>query len=203
MLKSLKFGVSITLLLVSVALVLRALDAPPRWRVGIAWTLASAMFVELVIIVGQALRGRASHWNVSTPLDAALWHVMAGAIVVAVGALAVLAVMASTHALQFDPLIAAAVRIGLWVVLLVAVSGFAMGGRGANSVAPAGDLRVPHFFALHGLQALPLVAMVLLKIPAGDRTRWTLLIAAAAIWIAISIGTLAQAFAGRSFVGEA
>ena len=34
----------------------------------------------MVVIVGQALRDTTSHFNVSTPFDAAIWNVMAGSI---------------------------------------------------------------------------------------------------------------------------
>ncbi len=42
----------------------------------------SAVFLglEMVILVGDVVRGTTSHFNVSTPLDATLWMVMAGAI---------------------------------------------------------------------------------------------------------------------------
>lgn len=196
-LKPLKFAISVGLLLASVAIVLRAMDAPALARVAIAWTLGLTMIVEMVAIVAQALRGRASHFNTSTPLDAALWYTMGSAIVVALLSLVALAILASVRPLAFHPLVAAAVRVGLWLLLLVAVSGFAMGGRGSHSVG-AGDLRVPHFFAVHALQALPLFALLLLQLPFGSRVRWVMLVAGAVAWTAIAIGTLAQAFAGHA-----
>ncbi len=196
-LKPLKFALSIAILLGSVALVLRALDAPTAARTAIAWTLSLTMIVETVAIVMQAARGRASHFNTSTALDAALWHTMAGAITVALLSLIALALLASVRPLAFHPLVAMAVRIGLWLLLLVAVSGFAMGGRGSHAVG-SGDLRIPHFFALHALQALPVLALVLLALPLGDRARWSLLIVGIVGWTALAVGTLVHAFAGGS-----
>jgi len=201
MLKSLKFGISITVLLVSVWLVLRALDAPGRLRAGIAWTLVVTLVVEMVVIAGQALRSRPSHFNTSTPLDAALWQVMGAAILIALGALLVLAIVATTYPLRLDPLVATAVRVGLWVLLLVAVSGMAMGGKSSHSVAPNGDLRVPHFFALHALQVLPVTALILQRLPLREGVRWALLITACVVWTGIAVGTLVQALAGRAVTG--
>lgn len=195
--KPLKFALSIAILLGSVALVLRALDAASAARAAIAWTLSLTMIVETVAIVGQAVRGRASHFNTATPLDAGLWHAMAAAITVALLSLIALALLASLRPLAFHPLVALAVRVGLWLLLLVAVSGFAMGGRGSHSVG-TGDLRIPHFFALHALQALPVLALVLLALPLGDRARWSLLIIGVVGWTALAVGTLVQAFAGGS-----
>ncbi len=195
--KPLRFALSIAIFLGSVALVLRALDAPSAARAAIGWTLSLTMLVETVAIVGQAMRGRTSHFNTSTALDAALWNMMVMAIVVALLALVALAILASTRPLAFHPLVGLAVRVGLWLLLLVAVSGFAMGGRGSHSVG-SGDLRVPHFFALHGLQALPLLALALLQLPLGDRARWALLIIGGVGWTALAVGTLAQALAGRA-----
>lgn len=198
--KPLKFAISVGVLLASVALVLRALEVRESVKAAIAVTVSSTLLVEMMAIVAQAARGRASHFNVATSGDALIWHVMGGAIVLALVALLVLAAVATVRPLQMDPLLAAAVRIGLWLLLLVAVSGVAMGGRGSHSVGTHGDLRTPHFFAVHGLQALPLCALVLLGLPIGERTRWIVLGIAAVGWIGLALGSLLQAFAGRSLV---
>jgi hypothetical protein len=186
-LKPLKFSISVGLLLATVAIILRALEASSALRTGIAVTLASALGVEMIAIITQAIRRRASHYNTSTPLDAAIWHAMAVAIVVALVALLVLAVVATIRPLHLDPIVAAGFRIGLWVLLLVAISGFAMAGRGAH-----GSLRVPHFLALHALQALPLLAWVLLHLPLGV-ARWIVFAVASIAWVATSIVALVRA----------
>ena len=195
--KPLRYALSIAVLLGSVAVVLRGQAGADGARAAIAWTLVASMVVEMVIIVAQAARGRPSHFNLSTPLDAALWRLMAGAIVVGVVALLALALLATVRPLVWSPLVATAVRLGLWLLLLVAVSGFAMGGRGSHAVG-AGDLRVPHFFALHGLQALPLLALALEWMPLGSRLRWAGLAVGAALWTTVAVGTLAQALAGQA-----
>jgi hypothetical protein len=210
--KPLKFAVSIAILLGSMHFVLAALAVDARAKAVIAWALAGTMVIEMTLIAIQALRGEASHFNVKTPGDALVWRVMAGAIVVASLALLATAVLASIRPLALPPRLAVAVQVGLWLLLLVAISGFAMGGRGAHSVGGAdggaglaitgwsrthGDLRVPHFFALHGLQALPLVAIGLERLPWSERARWLGLAACALAWVAASIGTLVQALAGR------
>jgi hypothetical protein len=186
-LKPLKFSISVGLLLATVAIILRALDAPLPLRTAIAVTLASTLVIEMIAIITQAVRGRPSHYNTTTPLDALVWHTMAIAIVVALVALVVLAVVVTTHPLRFAPIVAAGFRIGLWVLILVAASGFAMAARGAH-----GSLRVPHFLALHGLQALPLCAWALLQLPLGS-VRWVVFGVASVLWVAISVATFVRA----------
>jgi hypothetical protein len=61
-----------------------------------------------------------------------------------------------------------------------------------------GDLRVPHFFALHVMQALPVLGL------AADR--WAkgrakaVVMAGVGVWIAIVIGTFVQALNGEPFI---
>lgn len=209
--KPLKFAVSIAVLLGTLAFVVDALAVAPAIRSAACWALAATMVVEMAAIVTQALRGRASHFNTSTPLDAILWHAMLGAIVIALVVLVAIAVVATVRPLELSPRVAAAVRIALWLLLIAAVSGFAMGGRSQHSVGGAdggpgmpvtgwsrhhGDLRVSHFFALHALQVLPGAALLLDRLPLGGPARWSALVALAIGWAAVVIGTLLQAFAG-------
>lgn len=219
--KPLKFALSLSLLLVSIALILRRTDVSDSVRSVLAWVLMGSLLLEMVAIVAQALRGRRSHFNTATSLDAAIWHAMGAAIVVAMIALVAIAVVATVRPLLVDraspPLVATGARIGLWLLLLVAVSGVAMGGRGQHTVGAVdggsgmavtgwsdthGDLRVPHFFALHGLQVLPLVALLLARLPLAERGRWIAFAVVALAWCAISVGTLAQALRGRPLVAH-
>jgi hypothetical protein len=50
-----------------------------RWSAAI---LAAMLAIEYVVIVGQVVRGRQSHFNVATALDAVLWATMAMSVVV-------------------------------------------------------------------------------------------------------------------------
>ncbi|MFN0252666.1 MAG: hypothetical protein ACKV2T_37670 [Kofleriaceae bacterium] len=188
-LKPLKFAVSIAVLLASVALVLRALHVSSVVRDGIAVTLAITLVVEMVAIAGQAARGRSSHYNTGTPFDAFVWTVMGTAIVVALVALVVLAALTLTHAFAFSPLVTFAIRAGLCLLLLVAISGFVMAGGHHR------DLRAAHFFALHGLQVLPLVAIVMLYVPIGERARWGVVILATLLWTGAAMITLGVSLA--------
>lgn len=216
--KPVKFAISIGLLLGTVLPILSIVDTSPRTRAAIGWTLIITMAIEMAAIGLQAARGTTSHYNTATPLDSAVWHTMLVAIVIALGALTAFAWLVTTRQLDCDPLIAFAIRIGGWLLLVTAVSGFAMGGSGHHSVGGLdgsgaqlpvtgwsrehGDLRAPHFFAMHGIQVLPAAAWCLKLVPASERVRWVLFVIIAVGWIAVAVATLVAAFAGRALIAK-
>lgn len=220
--KPLKFAASIALLLATLALVVPRLSVSTGTQAALGWVLAGTLAIEMVPIVVQAVRGTTSHFNQATWLDAALWRVMfvmIVAFVLAFGAVAVLAIirpLGGAAGLALDPVLASAIRIGLALALLIPLSGFAMGGRGSHGVGGAdggpglplvgwstthGDLRVPHFFAMHGLQLLPAIALIVLALPLAAWARWLGVVGASVLYAALCVATLVQALAGRPFLG--
>lgn len=218
-LKPLKFAVSIAVFLGTMALLLPLLAIDDATRGVLAWVLAITMAVEMLAIGGQALRGETSHFNVRGRRSAATWAAMVLAIVVATAAMGAVALLATVRPMRVDdPLLATAWRAGLWLLLLTPVSGFAMGSRMRHSVGgddggpglpllnwsvEHGDLRVAHFFALHAVQILPLVAWGLVRggVPAFiHRPALTGAVALAAL---ACVGALVQALAGRPFASRA
>jgi hypothetical protein len=221
-LKPLKFAVSISLFLATMGMLLPALSVAHWARSALAWLFAATMAAEMLPILVQALRGTTSHFNQVGQFNSAAWGLMVLAIIVATLAMACVSVLASLrplideHGRGLDPLMAFACRAGLWLLLLAPVSGFAMGGQLQHSVGGSdggpglpfvnwsvhhGDLRVAHFFALHSVQLLPVVAWVLLRATSEGWVRWGGLSIAVVVAVAICVGTLAQAFAGRPFLG--
>jgi hypothetical protein len=79
--KPFKFAVSIVIYAVTWAWLYAYLPRNRfvRWSAAIT---AAMLAIEYLIIVGQVVRGRQSHFNVATALDAALWATMATSIVV-------------------------------------------------------------------------------------------------------------------------
>ncbi len=185
--KPAKFSVSIALYCLTLVWMLGHVRG--RWRRPArvsATIVAVGLLVELAFIVAQVLRGTTSHFNVSTPLNAAVYFTMGGVIVIVWAMSAVVAVLLSLQRFA-DPVLAFAARAGLGVSLLGAAAGALMtvdvphlqgmrrtlpGVLGSHTVgapdggaglpflgwsAAHGDLRVPHFFGLHALQALPLL----------------------------------------------
>jgi hypothetical protein len=184
--KPLKFALSIGIYAVTLAWLLDRLPAH-RQRLGriAAWVVTVGLLIEMVIIVGAVAAGTTSHFNVSTPLAAALWSAMGTSIAVVWLVTLVLAALLWRGA-DDDAARRMAIRAGLVIGLAGMAVAFLMTGptaeqlddfhgiAGAHAVgAPddgpglpflgwsttGGDLRVPHFVGMHALQALPLLTL--------------------------------------------
>ncbi len=169
------------------------------WLIGqlvrfhrVAWwagtVSAILLVVEDLIIVGAQASGVTSHFNVSTPLNTALWTIMAVSISIIWGATFLASILLFRNRLG-DPARNLAIRAGA----LIAVAGMGVaffmtgptsaqladfkGIAGAHTVGlpdggpglpilgwstVAGDLRIPHFVGMHALQVIPL-ALILIE----------------------------------------
>ncbi len=211
-LKPFKFSISIAVFLATFSFLLPRVSLEPATREAFAWLLVVTMVLEMIPIAGQALRGTTSHFNLEGAINAFAWRVMLVSIVVATTGLVAIAWFASARPLEgFTPVEVFAWRAGLWISLLGAVSGFRMGGALTHSVGgpsggpglrllnwsrTLGDLRVSHFLSLHALQLVPLAALGASLLP-WEGARWAVVILATVMMVAISLGTLVQALAGR------
>jgi hypothetical protein len=81
-LKPAKFAVSISIYTLTLAWIFTLIPQWSRTRTIVGWTTAVTLVLEIAIITAQAYRGVASHFNVSTPLDAVLFSIMGAAILV-------------------------------------------------------------------------------------------------------------------------
>ena len=218
--KPVKFQLSLSLMLLTVAWLLPLL--PParrasRWVRWAALATATAATLEIAYITLQAARGRASHYNADTPLETTLYAVMGvGATTIVTGAFVVgVAIWRSPPAPGRAGLrLGAAVGLTLGAVLTLITAGILSGGGEAGHWVGAsrtdagglplfgwsrvgGDLRVPHFFATHIMQALPLLGL------AADRLAPRRAIPAvwigAGLGVAIVVATFVQARAGLPF----
>jgi hypothetical protein len=206
-LKPFKFAISLVVYTGTLAYLIGSLqDGSPRGKPArhAAWlgnVIVAASFIEMAVIVGQVVRGRRSHFNVETPLDSALWSVMAVTILMLWIATALIGLVLLRHHEGDRPTVLA-VRYGLLISLAGMAVGFLMtqptgeqraafadgppavvgshsvgvaeGGPGlplVNWSTTGGDLRVAHFIGLHALQALPLLAFGL----ARAARRWPVL----------------------------
>jgi hypothetical protein len=225
--KPLKFQLSLALHWGTVALLLGLLDPARQGRPLVRWALrigAVATLLELLYIVLQAARGRASHFNSDTPLEAVLYTALMGG--------CALLIVATTAALGWalwrhprdgrrDAAWLGAVLglvLGSALTLLVAaplasgaiagpgpwVGGIPSNGAGLPLLGwstTGGDLRVPHFVATHLLQALALAGWLLAGLAVARQ--WPPARAQAGVWAAAGLGivlvaaTLAQAVSGQ------
>lgn len=75
-LKPWKFSVSIAVYVLTLSWMSRLVHRHRRTVLALAGIGAVAMVLELTVIVAQAARGRASHFNNQTPLDSSLFGIM-------------------------------------------------------------------------------------------------------------------------------
>src|SRR5690606_25690290 len=75
-LKPAKFAASIAIYTLTLAWIFTLIPEWVRTRRLIGWVTAATMILEIAIISLQAFRGKASHFNVATPLDGALFTIM-------------------------------------------------------------------------------------------------------------------------------
>lgn len=135
-LKPAKFAASIGIYTLTLAWIFGYLREWPRTRVLVSGITAAAMVIEMAIIAFQAARGAASHFNVATPFDAALWKVMGATIVLQT--VASVAVAAALWRQRFaDRAMGWALRLGMAITIVGAFSGGLMARPTANQLAVA------------------------------------------------------------------
>lgn len=231
-LKPLKFAISTAVYSVTLSWLIGQLRRGRR-AAWIAGTVATAgLAIELIIITGFAAAGDTSHFNVTTSLHTAAWSVMAASISV-VWVMTLLVAIALFRNRLGDRARTLAIRAGAVIAILGMALAFLMTGPqgdqisdyggivGAHTVGVAdggpglpllgwstvaGDLRIPHFIGMHGLQVLPLFAIALellaRRVPrlVGVVVRSRLIAVAAVTYLAVIALVTVQALSGESIV---
>ncbi len=226
--KPTKFAISFVFYSVALAWLMSLRPKPSRLASAMATVIVVTGVIEQVIIFGQVIRGTRSHYNVTTALDATLWVIMGSSIVVLFLATLVIGIGLMRNRLG-DASITWSIRLGIAITLVGLALGNLMpqqesgveGIAGAHTVgAPDGtpgmpltgwstsdgDLRIPHFFGMHALQALPLLAALLVflapRIPLlrSVRVRFGLIITASAGYAAVLALVTWQALRGQPLI---
>jgi hypothetical protein len=144
-LKPAKFALSIAIYVFTLAWVFTLIPDFKRTRRTVGWVTAIAMVVELGIIALQAWRGTASHFNVSTPLNAVLFAVM-GTIIILQTVTSIAVAVALWRQEFEDQALGWAVRLGMMMTIIGALSGGLMTRPTADQLAAA-----------HAGRALPVI----------------------------------------------
>ena len=132
-----KFAASTAIYSLTLAWLFRYLSAWLVTRRIVSWTTAVVLVLEVAIISMQAWRGTTSHFNVGTPLDAALFAIMGGAIVLQT--VVSIAVAVALWRQRFaDPALAWALRLGMTLTIIGASTGGLMTRPTAAQLAEAG-----------------------------------------------------------------
>lgn len=182
--KPLKFAISISIYCFTFVYLLTFVRGHRCLVSVIGMTTGISLLVEMILVTLQVVRGTTSHFNLSTPFDSLVFRLMGGSIGFLFTAAIILAVVllrqrladrAWDWALRFS-VIAAIVGMAVACLMLIPtpaqLATSSAGIMGAHNVGVpdggpglpilgwstvGGDLRIPHFVGLHGLQALLIV----------------------------------------------
>lgn len=185
-LKPIRFALSIGVYMLT-ASAMFAYVRPERRGAGLpnstVWMMIIGSTVEFSCIAFQAARARRSHFNRSTPNDAAIYATMGMFAVLFIGAVLPLAWEIARRPVEHaDHTMIQAIVAGLLMTFIV---GGGTGGLMSAEMHHAidkqkprlpllgwstsdGDIRVPHFFGMHAMQVLPLVAVAAEAISAAQ-----------------------------------
>ena len=185
--KPFKFFISATLMSLTLAYVIPRIQKAQRLVRIASLVIVGSLTIELTLITWAAASETTSHFNVSSPLAIAVWTAMAGFITAVWVGTMILALMYLRYGID-EGLLKRSMVWGMGISIIGMGVAFLMTGpnseqladfqgiAGAHTVGAAdggpglplfgwstvaGDLRIPHFFGLHALQALPLFAIAL------------------------------------------
>lgn len=171
------------------------------------WTIIILLGFEIFYIVFQARRGQLSHYNMSSPVYAALFSMMAlAATIVTIYTAYIGFLFFKGNFATLPDYYVWAIRLSIILFVIFSFEGFAMGSRLSHSVGlindnsnlfilgwskTVGDLRVAHFIGMHSIQFIPIMSYYLLK-----DTR--LVFALSILYGLLALITLIQALKGKS-----
>ncbi|MEM9049482.1 MAG: hypothetical protein AAGC92_12265 [Pseudomonadota bacterium] len=213
--KPTKFALAVTLHLATLAVIAARLSEP--YRRGWAMTLTVPVVLvcavgEMAYIILQAAAQEHSHFNIATPFHAAMYSAMGIGAVLLTGGAAVIGLLAARDRnAALRPGLRRGVVLGLigGTVLTILVAGYLGSNNGhfvgthpeGGAAVPligwsleTGDLRPAHFFALHIMQALPLIGLAFDRFAPARAAALTGL--AALVWVGLTLAVFIQALAG-------
>jgi hypothetical protein len=214
-----KFQLSLGVHFLTIAWLLQLLPEAVRAGRLLRWSViagAVASVLEILYITAQAARGRASHFNLETPLEAAMYNAMGVGAALIVAASFVLGLMIwrlGRDGLGRGLRLGAALGLVLGSLGTLVIGGYlgAQTGHWVGGVASdagglpvlgwsttGGDLRVPHFAATHLMQALPVAGYIADQLV--PRSARSAVIAAAAAGLALTALLFVQALRGLPLV---
>ena len=137
-LKPTKFAISVSIYSFTLLWFLSLIDTSKHWRKRlvniIGWTLAISFLAEWIGIITQAARGTSSHFNVSSPFDAAIWSLMAIAIFILFMANIAVVILLLTQTFK-NPVLAWALKLAMIITTLGLAQGYLMTDPTAQQMA--------------------------------------------------------------------
>lgn len=196
--KPIKFALSIGIYLMTISGVVHLLNLAERRKRRLLNIVFWVMVIEYLLLVVQASRGVASHFNNKAFFDMIVFNLMGVCIVINTIVLVIVAVryfMPKCRNTAISDSLWLAIQLGLLIVLFSSAIGSKMVGLNHHAVNPeqyrliipffdwkigAGDLRISHFIGMHAFQLLPIMAVLLQK--------WTKLSNRKSYWLIMLLG---------------
>jgi hypothetical protein len=176
------------------------------------WTVIILLGFEIFYIAFQANKGQLSHYNLSTPVYATLYSLMAIAATLVTLYTAYVGILFFKYDFTSLPnYYLWSIRLGIFIFVVFSFEGFAMGSSLNHSVGAlndnsnwfilgwsktVGDLRVSHFIGMHALQVLPILSYFVFK-----NTKITIVLSI--VYALLAMITLIQALKGRPLLKSA
>jgi len=177
-LKPTKFGVSIPIYCITIALLLKTYPYTFKTKQWISRIIGWALILEIPLVMVQAGRGVRSHFNISSPLDGIIFALMGFLIFINTIVIFFMIYTAFFKKLDTSLLLQRAIQFG-WLGMIISViagqqmiaaNGHAVGVPDGGAGIPVthwstegGDWRAVHFLGMHGIQFLPLLAYFITK----------------------------------------
>jgi hypothetical protein len=209
--KPILFGVSFGLFALAAGWVQTVLPPSRLWGWSTTVLMAAGAVGEVGLITAQQWRGTPSHFNVLTPVDTAVFALMGVTIAVFGVGVVLLTVWVALRLRRPAPTVVAAL-VGLGLVLAASALGGDLMTRGmayveANDAVPsavvlgaAGSGKLAHAVALHGIQVLGVLALLLGRSALGAAAQTRAMAVSATGYVALAALVAAQAYAGRSLL---
>lgn len=172
--KPLKFSISTAIYILTVGFLITLYPYSEKKKNIINHIVSWTLLIEVILIIYQGSRGVQSHFNISNPFDGLIFGLMGILIAINVLIMALFIFDTFRLKLQTTKLLQWSILIGWIIVFFGSWIGGQMisemshsigiedGGPGLpiiNWSTVAGDLRVAHFFGLHGIQIVPIFAL--------------------------------------------
>jgi hypothetical protein len=203
--KPLKFFISTTILLWTIGWIM--IEIPNLKGVKfISRIVLGLLTAELILLSYQAIQGKLSHFNISSPTDGIIFGIMG--ILILLNSFCFIYLLFLVSKVKTLPKgYKLGIQLGLIIFLIGGYEGYLMAGRLSHTVGAAdgqkgyyllgwakeyGDLRIFHFLGLHALQILTLAGWYLFKNEPAKMAIFGL------IYFLLSSGVLWMSLAGRS-----
>jgi hypothetical protein len=222
-LKPLKFEASLALYLLTLALFLPLTSArfQASWLGRYAvWGAIIPSFLEVAYIGWRASRAEASHYNIGTPLDAALYGAMGlGAVMLTAAAPVIAWGMARRDAAPLAPALRWSIVAGLVLTFALGVADgavmsasrtghFVGAAPAAHATVPVlgwslaiGDLRVAHFLGLHALHVVPAFGLLVWALTRQPRAGTVAVGAFSVAYAGVTLAAFAAALQAKPLLG--